>query len=855
MIKQILFIFLISSTCLFAQTPKVNFFLKNAILHAKNDESIQIFVRGDVDKIKQEVSKLKGKVKLSVSNICQIELPVSKVIQFSTNDFVESIEYSFSKGMLLNDTMLIHNKVMPIHQGLPPLFQPYTGKGVIMGFIDTGIDYAHLDFKDTIGNTRILAIWDQYLSNNGTSTFGYGQVWDSSAINAGSCTHIDQNMVGHGTHVASIAAGNGLAVNNYAGVAPEAYIVSVASNENLSNWLPTVVDAVKFIYDVADSYNMPCVINVSMGDYWGSHDGTDAASVLIDSIVNYKPGRALVCAAGNAGFLNWHVEHQITADTTFTWFKYNPSSALGYGAVYFEAWADTSDLNHVDFSVGANLPSGTYELRGKTPFANIQSRLGNHTDTIFNNGNRIAIVDTYGELQGDKYLLAVHLQEPDSNTYNFSLMTTGSGRLDIWSASWLGVSDMVETPLPSISIMPQIAFYQKPDSAKTMVSSFQNLSSVLTVANFINRASYLDVDSIIRYPGGIPGEKATSSSWGPTRRGTLKPDIAATGDNTIGAVSASVITISMGAGPVNRARVAFGAHHRINGGTSMASPVIAGVSALYLQKCPNATMAEIKNAIISTAKQDSFTGTVPNSGFGYGKVDAFAALNKSNYALSLGSNFNLCDGDSVALNPGSYTSYSWSTGDTSSTIYVDTTKNIYVTVNNSSGCKAFSDTIRAQWKPLPQKPVLTLLGNDTLEYSTILNLQWYYNSSSIPGEIDTILVAQNNGDYFLTVTDSFLCENYSDTITIVTVGNNDLENEFDLNIYPNPTAKTLNITSSKNKEVLKLKLLDVSGKNIRTFIHLNNNFVFDLSGLSNGVYFLQIELKERTITKKIILKN
>ncbi|MBI2280825.1 MAG: S8 family peptidase [Bacteroidetes bacterium] len=854
--KNYIFLLFLLAFCssTFAQHSKVNFQLKHAISQSKPTDAIAFFVRGDADKIKQEILKLGGKNKLSKKDIVQVELPSSKIIQFSANDFVQAIEYSFSKPTALNDTMLIHNNIVPAHDGEFPLREAYTGKNVILGFIDTGIDIFHPDFLDSLGNTRILAIWDQYSPDNGSSAYGYGEVWDSSAINSGNCTHIDHSSTGHGTHVAGVASGNGRAVNNYKGVAPDANVVVVASNENVTNWLSSVVDAVNYIYDVADSYNMPCVINVSMGDYWGSHDGTDAASLLIDSIVNDKESRAFVCAAGNAGHLNWHVEHQITSDTTFTWFKYNPTSAFGFGAVYFEAWADTADLNNVNYAIGANLPSGNYELRGNIPFVNIQNRLGAYTDTIFNNGNRIAVVETYAELQGDKYLLQVMLQEPDSNTYNFSLMTTGNGRLDIWSASWLGVSDMVESPLPTVAELPQIVFYQKPDSAKTMVSSFQNVSSILTVGNFNNRASYLDVDSIVRYTGRIPGAKAPSSSWGPTRRGTLKPDISSSGDESIGPVPAITITTSLGAGPVNRAKVAYGGFHRKNGGTSMASPVIAGVAALYLQKCPTATMTEIKNAIITTAKQDSFTGAVPNTGFGYGKVNAFDVLNTSNYTLSLGSNFNVCDGDSIQINPGSFVTYSWFNGDTNSTVFVDTTATIYLNVTNSSGCKAWSDTIQSTWQPLPQKPVLTLFGNDTIVYSSGLNLQWYYNSSSLSGETDTILVAQNNGDYFLTVTDSFLCLNYSDTITLLTVGNIEFDNGFEIKIYPNPTSRLLNITSTKSEQVFTLNLLDVSGKNIQTIKPVSNNLMLDLSNLPNGVYFLQLKLKDRVVTKKFILQ-
>ncbi|MBV6485682.1 MAG: hypothetical protein KFKLKKLM_02271 [Flavobacteriales bacterium] len=841
-----------------AQQSKINLQLKHTLKQSKPDDVIALFVRGDVPKIKQTVEAFGGKVKLSAKDVVQVELPSSTIEFFSKNDFVKSIEYSFFKGEILNDTMIIQNNVVPAHLGEFPIKEPYTGKGIVTGFIDTGIDIFHPDFKDSLGNTRILAIWDQYNADNGSSAYGYGEVWDSSAINSGNCSHIDHSNTNHGTHVAGVAAGNGRAVNNYKGVAPESNVVMVASKENVSNWLSTVVDAVNFIYDVADFYEMPCVINVSMGTYWGSHDATDAASLLIDSIVNYKEGRAFVCAAGNAGHLKWHVEHQITSDTSFTWFQYNPSSAFGFGAVYFEAWADTADLNQVQYAIGANLPSGTYDLRGSTPFVNIQNRLGNFTDTIYNDTNRIAIVETYAELQGDKYLLQVMLQEPDSNSYNFSLMTTGLGRLDIWSASWLGVSNMIESSLPTTTEFPAIVNYQKPDSAKTMVSSFQNLSSILTVGNFNNRATYLDVDSIVRSTGRIPGSKAPSSSWGPTRRGNMKPDVAATGDESIGPVSAAVVAANLASTPANRAKIAFGGYHRKNGGTSMASPVVAGVSALYLQKCPSASMSEIKNAIINTAKQDTFTGAVPNIGFGYGKVNAFEALNYSNFNFSLGNDFHLCDNEVVSVNPtGNYQTYLWSTNDTTPSIAVDTSKTIYLEVANASGCKGWSDTIQSFWHTLPPKPILTLIGNDTLIYSSNDSLQWYFNSSIITNETDTFLIAQNNGDYFLTVIDSFSCVNYSDTITILTIGTENLkENNEEVLIYPNPANQQLFIQLQTIEPLVKVKMFDVFGKMVFNKSINNEQIVeLNLSDLSKGVYLLQLTLQNKLLEKKVVLSR
>ena len=851
--RNILLIVIITCfSSIYAQHEKINFGLKLALEKETNPTVLfPLFVTGDVAKISLEVNRLKGQVIRSVKNIVQIKLPVYAIKEFSKNEFVQSIPYSFSKGVVLNDTMTIHNNITPVHNGVSPLFENYTGKGVVFGIIDTGNDLVHPDFKDSLGNTRIYRIWDQVA----------GLTWDSAAINNGTCTHYDYHGTNHGTHVCGIGAGNGLALDKFSGVAPEATIVVVASDFNVANWLPTVVDAVAYIYAVADSLNMPCVINVSAGDYFGSHDGTDPAALLIDSLVNYKPGRAFVCAAGNAGFFNWHVEQTVTADTSFSWLKYNASSALGFGSVFYEIWTDTADFNNVQYAFGANLPSGTFEERGRTPFVNIQNRLGNYTDTIKNGGNVLAIVETYGELQGDKYLLQVLLNEPDSNTYNFSMLSTGFGKYDFWSSTLLGTSKIVETGLPTVVQYPPIAFYTLPDSAKTTVSSFSCSPNIITVANFVNRKTYLDVDSILRINPETAGQKAFTSSIGPDRRGNLKPDIAATGDYTFGPESAAVIAANMAAGPVNRAKVAFGGMHRYNGGTSMASPVVAGIAALYFQKCPNATMTEIKAAIIATAKQDTFTGIVPNPVFGNGKIDAFATLNNSNYSLTLGGNQNICDGDSVQISPSpsTFSSHLWSNGDTTSSIFIDTTQNVFVTVTNNSGCKGLSDTVSITWHSLPIKPVITVIGNDTLIVVSSLNLQWYYydfgpiNVVPIPGANDTIHIAQAWGYYFVQVTDSFGCANNSDTVIVYGDGIADLTIN-SASIYPNPTTGKLTI-ELKNKSITCFSILNALGELVmdRKRLQHETKVEINIQNFADGVYYIEFNLNDKKYLQKVIL--
>lgn len=803
------------------------------------DKKITLMVKGDVALIKSFTTKNNGTYGLSAKGFVQIKLNADNIKNLAKQSFVEYIEYTIPNLQLLNDTMLVHNNVTPVHSGISPLHQPYTGKGVLFGLIDTGIDITHPDFQDTLGNTRILSLWDQTQTFDGNA-YGYGTIWDSSDINLGICTHFDPLLYrGHGSHVSGIGAGNGNAVNNYKGVAPDANIVAVGID--FSSEEDAIVDAVHFIYSLADALNMPCVINISLGSYRGSRDATDARAVLIDSMVTAKNGRALVSAAGNAGAIHYHVQHQVTNDTTFSWFKYNPSSILGVGAVFYELWSDTADFNQVDYAVGINLPSGSFLERGTTPYHNIQNRLGTRADTLLNtNGDTLAIVETFGELQGDKYLLQVKIEHTDSTNYLFSLKSTGSGKFDIWSTNngILSTSEIVRTGLPSVAVYPKMVHYQYPDTLQTVVSSFTCSPTTIAVGTYRNRKTYIDFNNNVQITAGTPGNIDPGSSLGPNRRGYLKPDVAATGRYLMSSVPDSTINFFL-TNPANHMWIAPGGKHMLKNGTSMASPVVAGIVALYLEKCPNASMTEIKSMIIGNAKKDNFTGAVNSFTYGNGKANGLNTLVASNFNFSLGNDAFVCENDSLNITTPLYASYLWSTGDTTSNIYIDTTKSIFVEATNVSGCKGYSDTIQITYQTLPIAPSIIHNGNDTLIVTTPYNVQWFLNGNIINGATDTIWIAQTVGDYFAVVTDSVGCSNFSDTVTVTTVGLNEI-NQNSWNIYPNPIQETLNINHHLNEQILAVSIISISGKKV--YYHQTNSTSISINTqyLPSGIYFLEV---------------
>jgi subtilisin family serine protease len=214
-------------------------------------------------------------------------------------------------------------------------FSGLTGRGVIVGIVDTGVDYLHKTFRNPDGTTRILRLWDQTLTPQGAeaspeglihpdlgvAALGYGVEYLNDAPapaptikraleNANPRSIVrHQDDDGHGTHVASTAAGNGSQNGNchgeyhYIGVAPKANLIIVRM-AGLTKGDPTIsgtnvlIDAIRYIADRANG--APCVINLSLGASLGPRDGSGTSEIGVDNILTaYNQGFAIVFAAGN----------------------------------------------------------------------------------------------------------------------------------------------------------------------------------------------------------------------------------------------------------------------------------------------------------------------------------------------------------------------------------------------------------------------------------------------------------------------------------------------------------------------------------------------------------------------------
>ncbi|MCB0510303.1 MAG: S8 family serine peptidase, partial [Bacteroidetes bacterium] len=322
---SILLVLLLSSSFCLAQFG----LMENKYLASlKSDEELSLIIKADATQVKNACALLGANFKYSYQNLSAISIKKQDLQNLYALLENSQMEIPLAQAQALMDTALIHNHVVEVHSGLSPLLQAYTGKDVVVGILDSGIYFEHEDFKNADGSSRIKFIWDQNVSNPSISPapYNYGQEWSWIDIDNGACNHVEPaNQFGHGTTVAGAACGNGLATGQYKGVAPDCDIIVVAVDYYGSDFLSKSVDAIDYVFKKADALGKPCVINTSFGSYSGSHDGRDFASLIIDALLEERPGRALVASAGNgnninnteANFTPTHLSYTLSSDTNF----------------------------------------------------------------------------------------------------------------------------------------------------------------------------------------------------------------------------------------------------------------------------------------------------------------------------------------------------------------------------------------------------------------------------------------------------------------------------------------------------------------------------------------------------------
>ena len=601
----------------------------------QNQTYVSAFIKVNSDFNISSLYDLDVLVGTIAGDIMTIKIPMNQVNNVaSLQNGIEFIQLDQPVHSNL-DAARTKTNVDMVHAGTS-LPQAYSGKDVVVGVLDVGFDYSHPTFYDENGvNYRIKRIWEQKTTGTPPSNYSYGnEITDTLAMLA---QQTDNNGQSHGTHVAGIAAGSGYGgvANEYKGVAYESDLVLVGITPQSDQWTNTgmtdIVDGLNYIYDYAASVGKPAIANLSWGCSIGPHDGNSLFSQAVNNLTG--PGKIFTISAGNNGGNKLHISKDFTStDTLLQSFTQIPTGPEGK-KTWIDIWGEQNETFCIELITYLGITPQSTSNYICVDNSNLDTFIiGSDGDTLFINATT-----STSDVNGKPHIL---LDLYSKTTNRIALSIKGNnGEVNAWMG-YVHESSGIYGSFTSFNIPNFVS-----GNDEMTIGEMACTESAITVAAYASKNSFTNiVGQNQSYTSYVQTDDICPfSSHGPTLNWYTKPDITAPGMTIASAVNSYDANYNPGGGsynmvvhnftdPSNSQLYYFGEMS----GTSMSSPMVAGIVALVLEANPNATPQEIKILMKYTAIKDGFTTATPEPTiWGNGKIDAYGMLfNMDNLGLS-----------------------------------------------------------------------------------------------------------------------------------------------------------------------------------------------------------------------------
>lgn len=506
-----------------------------------------------------------------------------------------------------------------VHAGTDQTTRPFLGKEVIVGIVDYGFQYTHPAFFNANGTeSRIERVWEQETSmGTKPEKFSYGKEYKSYADLSRQAYDSQVDNIGHGMHVAGIAAGSNNQYScGFSGVAPESRIVLVSYR--MQQVSTSLANAVEYIFNYADEVGRPAVINMSLGQQTGPHDGTSTLDKVLDELQG--PGRIICGAVGNDANRKIHIMKEFTEVDTLVksfadfyyksprqvtidmWGEFNKNFAVK--AVVYDAKKDTILYQSEYFSTTSSEAKSFFGLMkgedGKTNVVNVKFTITTEISPL-NQKPHIMFIPNVLALPSDSVFVGFELKAKDG------------GVVHAWADGSMG--GLTNEGLDG---------WVDGDNQYTVNEIGGTGKRVISVGAYTTREHDKFKQTL--------GERCSFSNIGPTADGRIKPNILAPGSAIVSSVSNSERVMVNTSAFIPEQSVDFNGETHYYGymdGTSMATPYVTGVIATWLEHNWDLTPEEVMNVLAQTARNDEFTGNdLPNNEMGYGKIDAYKGMLK-----------------------------------------------------------------------------------------------------------------------------------------------------------------------------------------------------------------------------------